>query len=280
MWLLRNIRGENQEAKTKKPRRGPAGLRCALRRLAQRAQCSKALRLGFRRARLCESWNSRARTLAKSPARVKPGRPAGANTRLVTEKRFASVYKEGAGFALHRLASILRGLSMQRRRSSSAWLVPALVAALGRLQRRGRAGAAVPARATTAPRTPWGDPDLKGMWPIDKLNGTPVQRPESFGDRRLPHRRRVRGARRAAARLERALRRGNRYQQNGHRPLGRDGRADRRRGPSRADAAVEGRVSAEPRRRLPHVRVRLPRGQLSHSQFHRDVAIRAAHTTQ
>jgi hypothetical protein len=36
-----------------------------------------------------------------------------------------------------------------------------------------------------APRTPWGDPDLQGMWPIDKLNGTPVQRPESFGERRL-----------------------------------------------------------------------------------------------
>jgi hypothetical protein len=36
----------------------------------------------------------------------------------------------------------------------------------------------------SAPRTAWGDPDLQGMWPIDKLNGTPVQRPESFGDRR------------------------------------------------------------------------------------------------
>jgi hypothetical protein len=39
--------------------------------------------------------------------------------------------------------------------------------------------------AYVAPRTPWGDPDLRGMWPIDKLNGTPVQRPESFGDRRF-----------------------------------------------------------------------------------------------
>lgn len=41
------------------------------------------------------------------------------------------------------------------------------------------------AAAYAAPRTPWGDPDLQGMWPIDKLNGTPVQRPESFGDRRF-----------------------------------------------------------------------------------------------
>jgi hypothetical protein len=39
--------------------------------------------------------------------------------------------------------------------------------------------------AWTAPRTAWGDPDLQGMWPIDKLNGTPLQRPESFGDRAL-----------------------------------------------------------------------------------------------
>jgi hypothetical protein len=36
----------------------------------------------------------------------------------------------------------------------------------------------------TAPRTAWGDPDLRGMWPIDHLNGTPVQRPEAFGERR------------------------------------------------------------------------------------------------
>jgi hypothetical protein len=36
-----------------------------------------------------------------------------------------------------------------------------------------------------APRTPWGDPDLSGMWPIDRLNGTPVQRPENFGERRF-----------------------------------------------------------------------------------------------
>ena len=40
------------------------------------------------------------------------------------------------------------------------------------------------AGAYAPPRTPWGDPDLRGMWPIDKLNGTPVQRPEAFGERR------------------------------------------------------------------------------------------------
>lgn len=34
------------------------------------------------------------------------------------------------------------------------------------------------------PRTPWGDPDLQGMWPLDYINGTPVQRPPEFGERR------------------------------------------------------------------------------------------------
>lgn len=35
------------------------------------------------------------------------------------------------------------------------------------------------------PLMPWGDPDLEGMWPIDHMNGTPLQRPESFGERRV-----------------------------------------------------------------------------------------------
>ncbi len=43
---------------------------------------------------------------------------------------------------------------------------------------------AASADAYVVPRTAWDDPDLQGMWPIDKLNGTPVQRPEAFGERR------------------------------------------------------------------------------------------------
>jgi hypothetical protein len=42
-----------------------------------------------------------------------------------------------------------------------------------------------PANPWTHPRTPWGDPDLTGLWPITHLNGTPVQRPVEFGERRL-----------------------------------------------------------------------------------------------
>lgn len=35
----------------------------------------------------------------------------------------------------------------------------------------------------TVPRTPWGDPDLQGVWSSDDMSGIPMSRPESFGDR-------------------------------------------------------------------------------------------------
>jgi hypothetical protein len=40
-------------------------------------------------------------------------------------------------------------------------------------------------RAWTQPKTPWGEPDLRGTWPLNHLISTPFQRPERFGDRRL-----------------------------------------------------------------------------------------------
>ena len=73
---------------------------------------------------------------------------------------------------------------MQWRRSSSAWLVPAIAAALAGCNKPGDTAGASDT-GYLVPRTAWGDPDLQGMWPIDKLNGTPVQRPEAFGERRL-----------------------------------------------------------------------------------------------
>ena len=63
-------------------------------------------------------------------------------------------------------------------------LFPAAFAGCGREPATEAAGTAAAAGAYVAPRTPWDEPDLQGMWPIDKLNGTPVQRPTSFGDRR------------------------------------------------------------------------------------------------
>ena len=50
------------------------------------------------------------------------------------------------------------------------------------------ASLALSAQATRAwipPVTPWGDPDLTGRWPVTHLNGTPVQRPAEYGERRL-----------------------------------------------------------------------------------------------
>src|SRR4029450_1944379 len=45
-----------------------------------------------------------------------------------------------------------------------------------------------PAAATkkwTAPRTPWGDPDLQGWYSNTSENGTPLERPEIFEGRKL-----------------------------------------------------------------------------------------------
>jgi hypothetical protein len=33
------------------------------------------------------------------------------------------------------------------------------------------------------PKTPWGDPDLQGTWPITHLMATPLERPEKYGTR-------------------------------------------------------------------------------------------------
>jgi hypothetical protein len=37
----------------------------------------------------------------------------------------------------------------------------------------------------TPPKTPWGDPDLRGIWPLNHLIATPFQRPVKYGDRRF-----------------------------------------------------------------------------------------------
>ena len=41
------------------------------------------------------------------------------------------------------------------------------------------------ADGTSHPVTPWGDPDLQGMWPIMHLFATPLQRNPQYGDRQL-----------------------------------------------------------------------------------------------
>ena len=51
---------------------------------------------------------------------------------------------------------------------------------VGLLDGRHRRGAGL-----KQPMTPWGEPDLRGTWPLNHLISTPFQRPERFGDRRF-----------------------------------------------------------------------------------------------
>jgi len=46
-----------------------------------------------------------------------------------------------------------------------------------------RATSSATASSWTVPRTPWGDPDLQGLWPSIDMQGTPYERPQQFGDR-------------------------------------------------------------------------------------------------
>ena len=65
----------------------------------------------------------------------------------------------------------------------------------------------------SVPRTPWGDPDLQGIWPSNQMQGTPLERPATFGAAQHAHRRRVR---RASEREPHASR--GRCRNRGHRP--------------------------------------------------------------
>ena len=64
---------------------------------------------------------------------------------------------------------------MTRGRTALAVVISALM-----LAGSSPAGAA---SAWTAPKTAWGDPDLRGTWPLDSVARTPFQRPQQYGDR-------------------------------------------------------------------------------------------------
>jgi hypothetical protein len=51
-----------------------------------------------------------------------------------------------------------------------------------------------------APRTPWGDPDLQGLWPSTDMVGVPLQRPPQFGTRNVLTEEEFRARQAAAAR--------------------------------------------------------------------------------
>jgi len=65
-----------------------------------------------------------------------------------------------------------------------AFLSAAAGAAWAQAARNGSSASAESARATAVPRTPWGDPDLSGVWTTDNMRGVPRERPAEFGTRR------------------------------------------------------------------------------------------------
>ena len=77
--------------------------------------------------------------------------------------------------------------------AAAAWLAAGLAAASAQQAKPQPAeAAAAPADLTVLPpvshsyqpkKTSWGDPDLRGVWPIDSLGGLPLQRTPAQGDR-------------------------------------------------------------------------------------------------
>jgi hypothetical protein len=85
------------------------------------------------------------------------------------------------------LTLALAGLSLsavslvtQAQQRATGAAAPAAPAATAAPAPRGQA-----ARPYVPPKTPWGEPDIQGMWPLDHLITTPFERPVSFGERRF-----------------------------------------------------------------------------------------------
>ena len=83
-----------------------------------------------------------------------------------------------------------------RTRSLASINAPAITVALGALvaaplaaQTTSARASARATRAWTAPRTPWGDPDLEGVWTSDSVRGIPTERPEKLAGKRERRRR-------------------------------------------------------------------------------------------
>lgn len=77
---------------------------------------------------------------------------------------------------------------MSRTTSRTAAAALALVAASpawaqDETERAIASGAPAPPAGWSAPRTEWGDPDLRGVWPLDRVGQTPTERPPPLGDK-------------------------------------------------------------------------------------------------
>ena len=73
------------------------------------------------------------------------------------------------------------GLRTALRLAVAASLIPALAGTAAAQERAGAVTGAAAAADFETPRTPWGAPDLQGIW--DYRTATPLERPETFGDK-------------------------------------------------------------------------------------------------
>ena len=71
---------------------------------------------------------------------------------------------------------------MQTRTTTAGWAVALAIASMFFVSGAAMAGQVGAGRGTT-PRTPWGDPDLQGLW--EYWTFTPLQRPESLADKEV-----------------------------------------------------------------------------------------------
>ena len=71
---------------------------------------------------------------------------------------------------------------MQTRTTTAGWAVALAIASMFFVSDAAMAGQVGAGRGTT-PRTPWGDPDLQGLW--EYWTFTPLQRPESLADKEV-----------------------------------------------------------------------------------------------
>jgi hypothetical protein len=74
---------------------------------------------------------------------------------------------------------------MNTRCFSTSALIASLALAAAAAEAAGAQNAEAAPEDWTVPRTPWGDPDLRGMWPLESLSGTPFQRPVELGEQAL-----------------------------------------------------------------------------------------------
>ena len=194
---------------TKKPRRRPAGLQIRVASCSLSARNAPKPSAGFFACAFASRWNSRPRTLAQLPAsgKARPGRHR--KHELVHRKAVCIRIQGGRRIAL-------QSSRAPSEASTHATAPIRYLARSGACWPRWRAARRILAAARPAP-TAYSCRARRGATPICKacgrstsLNGTPVQRPESFGERRFLTDEEFAERVERLARAERALRPGDR----------------------------------------------------------------------